>query len=123
MIPLLNIICDIGGAITEAGYQTVAAIEGAKSAVESIAAASAQGKERAQLVLAAEKYEEAGLDVAKAEEFQAIAGEDSEMAAMESEESIAMKGEGEQAQLFGDEKAEDSKREEALAAFDEEVRC
>ena len=58
-IPFLNLLCEAFGAITETGFQVTAAFEGAKSALESLSAASARRKEHAELLIALEKQEEA----------------------------------------------------------------
>lgn len=58
-IPFLNFFCEALGAITETALQGRAAFEGAKTALESLSAASAQRKETAELAIALEKQEEA----------------------------------------------------------------
>jgi len=119
-IPIINIFCDAVGAIIESGYQGIAAFEGAKSAIETISAVTAQRKEHAELILAIEKQEEATRFAFEAEQFQGLADEESGKAALEegeSETAIVAAGE---AQLLGEEKLGESEREEALAVFDEE---
>ena len=58
-IPFLNFVCEAIGAISETALQGRAAFVGAKTAVESLAAAAAQRKENAELAIALEKQEEA----------------------------------------------------------------
>lgn len=121
-IPLLDFFCDGIGAIIESGYQGMAALEGAKAAVESISAVAAQSKERAQMALAIEKEEEAARLAAKAGEFQGLADEESGNAALEEAEGRVAGADAEKDQLLGEEKSDASDREEALTAVDEEVR-
>ncbi|KAL7483465.1 hypothetical protein ACHAW6_009112 [Cyclotella cf. meneghiniana] len=120
IVPLLNILCDIAGAVTETGYQSLAAVEAAKSAVESIASATWSGKEREELILAAEQHEIAASDGAEAQEYHALAAKESELAEMEKVESASMQESGVEAERIGEEKLTASKKEEALAQFDEE---
>lgn len=121
-IPVLNLICDAVGAVIEAGYQGIAAFEGAKAAVETISAVTAQRKEQAELVMAVENQEEAARLAVESEQFQVKADEESGKAAFEESDSEATKVDAGEAQLLGDEKIEQSEEEEALAAFDVEVR-
>ncbi len=58
-IPFINVICDAFGAISETALQGRAAFVGAKTAIESLAAASAQREENAELAIALEKQGEA----------------------------------------------------------------
>jgi len=58
-IPLFNFVCEAFGAITEMALQGRAAAEGAKAAIESLSAASAQRKETAELAIALEEQEDA----------------------------------------------------------------
>lgn len=58
-IPFINVLCEALGAISETALQGRAAFVGAKTAIESLAAASAQRKENAELAIALEKQEEA----------------------------------------------------------------
>jgi len=119
-IPLLDLFCEAVGAVIETGYQGIAAFEGAKSAAESLAAAVAQRKEHAELVLAVEKQEEATRLAVEAERFQVDADEEGGRAALEETESEALEVEAGEAQLLGEEKMEESQEEELLAAIDEE---
>ena len=121
-IPLLDLFCEAVGAVIETGYQGIAAFEGAKSAAESLAAAVAQRKEHAELVLAVEKQEEATRLAVEAERFQVEADEEGGRAALEETESEALEVEAGEAQLLGEEKMEESQEEELLAAIDEEVK-
>ena len=121
-IPFLDIFCDIVGGAAETVFQGKAAIEGAKSAVESIIAASAHGKERTNLLIAVEKHEEAAGDTAKAEEYESMSRENIEKAKVEEEASEAMRSEGGEAEVLGEEKKEESEREESMAALEEEVK-
>ncbi|KAL7547257.1 hypothetical protein ACHAWF_010579 [Thalassiosira exigua] len=119
-IPFLNFVCEAVGTMIEAGYQGVAAFRGAKAAVETISAVAAQGKERSEWVLAAEQEEEAARLALEAERFQLLSEEESgKAAAEEGEISAAQVGAGE-TQLLGETKFDESEKEEALAAFDEE---
>ncbi|KAL7541212.1 hypothetical protein ACHAXR_010723 [Thalassiosira sp. AJA248-18] len=119
-IPILNFFCEAIGSVIETGYQGFAAFEGAKSAVETISAVSAQRKEHAELILAIEKQEEAARLAFEAEEFQGLANEESGKALVEEGESEAAGVEAGEAQLLGEELVEKSEEEEALAVFDEE---
>jgi len=119
-IPFLNLLCEAFGVVIETGYQGIAAFEGAKAAVETISAATAQRKEYAELILAVEKQEEAARLAIEAEQFQVGADEESGRAAFEETGSEAMRVEAGEEELLGDEKLEESEKEEALAAFDEE---
>lgn len=121
-IPLLNVFCEAFGSIIETGYQSVAALEGAKSAIETMSAVTAQRKEHAELIIAIEKQGEAARLTVQAEEFQALSEEEAGKAALEEGESEAAAVEVGEAQLLGEEKLEESEKEEALAALDEEVR-
>lgn len=58
-IPFLNVFCEALGAISETALQGRAAFVGAKTAIESLAAASAQRKENAELAIVLKKQEEA----------------------------------------------------------------
>ena len=120
-IPIINIFCDAVGAIIESGYQGIAAFEGAKSAIETISAVTAQRKEHAELLLAIEKQGEATRFAFEAEQFQGLADEESGKAALEEGESETARVEAGEAHMFGEEMLGESEREEALAAFDEEV--
>ncbi|KAL9188220.1 hypothetical protein ACHAXT_006598 [Thalassiosira profunda] len=119
-IPILNIFCEALGGVIETGYQGIAAVEGAKSAVETISAAAAQRKEHAELVLAVEKQEEAARLGVEAEHFQTMADEEIAKAIVEEGESDAAIAEAGESELLGEERLEESEREEALAALDEE---
>mmetsp|Transcript_13527 Transcript_13527/g.29050 ORF Transcript_13527/g.29050 Transcript_13527/m.29050 type:complete len:746 (+) Transcript_13527:361-2598(+) len=119
-IPFLNFVCDAIGAIIESGYQSIAAFEGAKSAIETISAVTAQRKEHAELVVAIEKEEEAARLVFEAEKFQGLANEENGKSAVEEAEGDAAGLEAGEAQLLSEEKAVASEREEALATLDEE---
>lgn len=145
-IPILNIFCEALGSVIETGYQGkpsvrrcrlsctelidcntacregIAAVEGAKSAVETISAAAAQRKEHAELVLAVEKQEEAARLGVEAKHFQTLADEEIAKAIVEEGESDAAIAEAGESELLGEERLEESEREEALAALDEEVR-
>jgi hypothetical protein len=58
-IPFFNFVCEAIGAITETALQGWAAFEGAKTALESLSAASAEQKKDAELAVASEKQDEA----------------------------------------------------------------
>ena len=120
VIPVLNVFCDIAGAITEAGFQSVAAVEAAKSAIESISAATWSGKEREELMLASEKHSEAAKDVLEGEKYQSLSVESGEKSTTEEAESASLKEAGAEAQSVGDEKLAASQREEAISKLDEE---
>lgn len=120
-IPILDIFCDAVGAIIEVPLQGVATLEGAKAAFESIKAANAQKEENEELILAAKQQEEATRLAAEAEEFQTKAEEEGGKASIEESDSDALRVEGEEAEVLGEEKLEESKSEEALAVFDEGV--
>ena len=47
-IPGLNIVCEAVGSVVEVGYQSIAAVEGAKAAVETIQGVTAAQKGRAE---------------------------------------------------------------------------
>ena len=121
--PILNVVCDVVGSIIEAGYQGVAAFEGAKAAVETISAVTAQRKEHAELIIAVEEQEEAARRSFEAEEFQVKAEEEIGKAAFEESDSVALGVEAGEAKVLGEELVRQSEEEEALAALDEEVRC
>ena len=90
--------------------------------METISAAAAQRKEHAELVLAVEKQEEAARLGIEAEHFQTLADEEIAKAIVEEGESDAAIAEAGESELLGEERLEESEREEALAALDEEVR-
>ena len=89
--------------------------------MESISAASAQGKERSELALAVEKHAEAAEDTAVAEEYQTRADEESAKAETELGDSDMAELDGKEAQVVGEEMKEDSERKEAMAVLDDEV--
>ena len=120
VIPVLNVFCDIAGAIAEAGFQSVAAVEAAKSAIESISAATWSGKEREELLLASEQHSEAAKDVLEGERYQSLSVESGEKSVSEKAESTSLKEAGAEAETVGDEKLAASQQEEALSKFDEE---
>ena len=119
-IPFLDVFCETLGSIVEIGYQSVAALEGAKAAIESISAVTAQRKEQAEIGLAMAKHEEAAASTLQAEELQGIAEEKLSQAALESQESVAAAAESKEASLLEEKKLKDSQEEEAMALLDEE---
>eukprot|EP00804_Cyclotella_cryptica_P025349 CCRYP_012449-RA/>CCRYP_012449-RA protein AED:0.00 eAED:0.00 QI:0/0/0/0.5/1/1/2/0/753 len=120
VIPLLNVLCDIAGAITETGYQSLAAVEAAKSAVESVAASAWSGREREEWAVAVERQEVAARDVVEAEEYHTLSVEERERAEVERAESASMHESGVEAERIGQEKMTASKEEMALAEVEEE---
>ena len=120
-IPILDIFCDAVGAIIEVPLQGVATLEGAKAALESISAAGARKKENAELILAAKQQEEATRLATEAGEFQTKAEEEGGKASIEESDSDALRVEAEEAEVFGEDKLEESKSEETLAAVEEGV--
>jgi hypothetical protein len=121
-IPVLNLVCEAVGSIVEVGYQSIAAFEGAKAAVDGVSAAMARGRERTELVLAVEKREEAARLALEAERLQFEADEAGAMAAADEYRSEAMAVEAREEEALGEERLEESEREEALAVVLEEVR-
>jgi hypothetical protein len=121
-IPVINLVCEAVGSIVEVGYQAVAAFEGAKAAVDGVSAAVARGKERSELVLAAEKREEAARLALEAERLRIEADEEGAMAAAEEYRADALSVEAREGEALGEERLEASEREEALAVILEEVR-
>lgn len=121
-IPLLNAVCEAIGSVVEVGYQSVAAVEGVKAAVDSIAAATARGRERAELLLATEKREEAGRLAFEAERLQVQANEMSAQAVADERRAVDIDIEAEEANVLGEERWRESEREGVLAtAFEEEA--
>jgi hypothetical protein len=121
-IPVLNLLCEAVGSIAEVGYQSIAAFEGAKAAVDGVSAALARGRERTELVLAVEKREEAARLALEAERLQIEAEEEGAMAAADEYRSEAMAVEAREEEALGEERLEESEREEALVVVLEEVR-
>lgn len=121
-IPVLNVFCDAVGLVIESGYQSVAAIKGAKAGVEAISAGAAQRKEHAELVLAMEQQEETARFASEAEELQVKADGEASKATIDESGSDIMRGEAGEADMLVEEKLAQSEKEEALATFDEEVR-
>ncbi len=122
-IPGLNIVCEAVGSIVEVGYQSIAAIEGAKAAVETIQGVTAAQNGRAEMILAARGHEEEARWVFEADQFQMKADKEGANASSEQAESEAMIAEAEESELMGKEKAHQSEEDEAMAAADEEVSC
>ena len=121
-IPLINLVCEAVGSIVEVGYQSVAAFEGARAAVDGVSAAMARGRERSELILAAEEREEAARLALEAERLQVEADEAGAMAAADEYRSEAMAVEAREEEALGEERLGESEREEALAVVLEEVR-
>jgi len=120
VIPILNVFCDIGGAITEAGFQSIAAVEAAKAAVESIAAATWSGKEREEILIASDNHAEAAKDMADGEKYQSLSAESAEKATSEKADSASLQESGAESQSIAEEKLAASKEEELLSKVDEE---
>ena len=119
-IPVLDVFCETLGVIAEVGFQSVAALEGAKAAIESMSAVTAHRKEQAEIALAIAKHEEAAASTLQAEEIQGFAEEKLSQAALESHESVEAAAESEEVSLLGEKKLKDSQEEEAMALLDEE---
>jgi hypothetical protein len=120
-IPGLNFICEAVGSIVEVGYQSVAAIEGAKAGIETIQGVTAAQKGRAEMVLAMKAHEEEARMALEAEQSQIKADEESANALKEAAESKVMNAEANEAELAGNEKAHQSEEDEAVAVVNEEV--
>mmetsp|Transcript_14772 Transcript_14772/g.29107 ORF Transcript_14772/g.29107 Transcript_14772/m.29107 type:complete len:566 (-) Transcript_14772:2-1699(-) len=118
-IPFINVVCDAFGAITEAGIQTIAAYEGAKAAVESVSAAVAEGKGRAQIALALEKHDEAASAASEADKYQSLASAEQQKADAEVVESNAAKAEAEVMHTKVGELEEESEKNQAMAKIDD----
>ena len=122
-IPGLNIVCEVVGSIVEVGYQSIAAVEGAKAAVETIQGVTAAQKGQAEMILAARGHEEEARWAFEAEQFHMKADEEGADALSEQAESEAMIVEAKESELMGKEKAHQSEEDETMAAVDEEVSC
>ncbi|KAL7514286.1 hypothetical protein ACHAXN_012063 [Cyclotella atomus] len=120
VIPVLNVFCDIAGAITEAGLQSVAAVEAAKSAVESITAATWSGKEREELLATSNEHAEAARDAVEGSKFHALSIESSEKSIAEKADSVTFHESELNAKGIAEEKLAASEEEESMSKFDEE---
>ena len=120
-IPGLNIVCEAVGSVVEVGYQSIAAVEGAKAAVETIQGVTAAHKGRAEMILALKGHEDVTRLVLEAEQFQLKADEEGSNALAEQAESETMIAEAKETELMGEERAQQSEKDEAVAAVDEEV--
>jgi hypothetical protein len=120
VVPFLNVLCDIAGAITEGGLQAIAAVEASKSAIESIAAATWSGKEKQELLVASEEHAEAAKFIAEGEKFESLSVESGERAQVEEAKSSSLEKLGLNAQSIGEDKLIASKEEETLSKLDEE---
>lgn len=120
-IPGLNIVCEAVGSVVEVGYQSIAAVEGAKAAVETIQGVTAAQKGRAEMILALRGHEEETRLVLEAQQFQLKADEEGSNAITEQAESEALIGEAKESELMGNERAQQSEKDEAMAAIDKEV--
>jgi hypothetical protein len=115
-IPLINAVCEAIGSAVEVGYQSVAAVEGAKAAIDSISAAAARGRERAELILATEKREEAERLAIEAEELQVQADEEGVQATIDEGHATDMDVTAGEETALGEEELEASEQEKAMAA-------
>lgn len=120
-IPGLNIVCEAVGSIVEVGYQSIAAVEGAKAAVETIQGVTAAQRGRAEMILAARGHEEEARLALEAEQLQIKADEEGANASSEQAESEAMIAEAKESEIMSNEKAHQSQEDEAMATVDEEV--
>ena len=120
-IPGLNIVCEAVGSVVEVGYQSIAAVEGAKAAVETIQGVTAAQKGRAEMILALRGHEEETRLVLEAQQFQLKADEEGSNAITEQAESEALIVEAKESEMMGNERAQQSEKDEAVAAIDEEV--
>ncbi|KAL3826791.1 hypothetical protein ACHAXA_000617 [Cyclostephanos tholiformis] len=119
-MPVLNLMCEAIGSVVEIGYQSIAALEGAKAAVESISATIARGEERAELALAAEEREDAARLAVEAERLRIEADDESAVAVADEYRAELMAVEAGEEEALGEEKLEESEREVALAVVLEE---
>jgi hypothetical protein len=115
-IPLINAVCEAIGSAVEVGYQSVAAVEGAKAAIDSISAAAARGRERAELILATEKREEAERLAIEAEELQVQADEEGVQATIDEGYATDMDVTAGEETALGEEELEASEQEKTMAA-------
>jgi hypothetical protein len=115
-IPLLNVVCEAIGSAVEVGYQSVAAVEGAKAAIDSISAAAARGRERAEFILAMEKREEAERLAIEAEELQVLADEEGVQATIDEGHATDMDVTAGEETALGEEELEASEQEKVMAA-------
>lgn len=115
-IPLINAVCEAIGSAVEVGYQSVAAVEGAKAAIDSISAAAARGRERAEFILATEKREEAERLAIEAEELQVQADEEGVQATIDEGHATDMDVTAGEETAMGEEELEASEQEKATAA-------
>lgn len=122
-VPGLNFICEAIGSIVEVGYQSVAAIEGAKAGIETIQGVTAAQKGRAEMVLAMRAHEEEARLAIEAEQLQIKADEESAIASKEQAQSKVMNAEANEAELAGNEKAHQSEEDETMAEIDKKVSC
>lgn len=120
-IPGLNIVCEAVGSVVEVGYQSIAAVEGAKAAVETIQGVTAAQKGRAEMILALRGHEEETRLVLEAQQFQLKADEEGSNAITEQAESEALIVEAKESEMMGNERAQQSEKDEAMAAIDKEV--
>ena len=114
-IPLINAVCEAIGSAVEVGYQSVAAVEGAKAAIDSISAAAARGRERAEFILATEKREEAERLAIEAEELQVQADEEGVQATIDEGHATDMDVTAGEETAMGEEELEASEQEKATA--------
>ena len=122
-VPVLDLLCEAIGSDVEVGYQSIAAFEGAKAAAESISAGIARGEERAELALVVEKRKEASTLAMEAERLRVVADDEAAMAVGDGYRAELMGVEAGEEEALGEEKLEESEREEASAVVLEEVRC
>lgn len=120
-IPGLNIVCEAVGSIVEVGYQSIAAVEGAKAAVETIQGVTAAQRGRAEMILAAKGHEEEGRLALEAQQLQIKADEEGANASSEQAESETMIAEAKESRIVGNEKAHQSQEDAAMATVNEEV--
>lgn len=115
-IPLINAVCEAIGSAVEVGYQSVAAVEGAKAAIDSISAVAARGRERAEFILATEKREEAERLAIEAEELQVQADEEGAQATIDEGHVTDMDVTAGEETSLGEEELEASEEEKTTAA-------
>jgi len=120
-IPFLNFVCEAFGAISETAFTGRAAFVGAKAALESLSAASAQRKENAELAIALEKREEAARFAAKGREYQSMAEEEGAKASEEVAEADRLKVDMEESEFLVQSDKDEALKDEALAALDEDM--
>jgi hypothetical protein len=120
-VPILNVVCEAVGSVVEAGYQSVAAIEGAKAAVETVRGATAAQKGRAEMILATGAHEEETSLASLAGQLHMKSEEESATAASEELVGEAMISEANEAELLSEKMAGQSEEDEAMAAIAEDV--